>query len=210
MMASPFAVTIYLDFDARPCSPRFAQQLFALVAPAAPGVDLALTNKFDGQGSLTLADHLTLEHNSACVVLADSARTRRLLALYLESFLAFQALAEPVTRDQPALAVALKKAVLSSDALQHADISSRVFCRAKISAVVSCDAGCLLVHKPQKHDLSFKTFVVGSKQTGAESVAMMLDALKLAPRCDVAQSRARRLPKRRVSNSEDSLYVWWV
>ena len=185
MAQSPFATTVFLDFDARPCRADFAALLAPLVGPASPGgADVALTNKFDGQGDLDDRDHYRLEHNSACVVLdATSARTQAFLGLYLEAFAALFA-RNGEARDQPALAVALRRA--RDAGLSHADISPAVFCRNKISAVVSCDAGCAIVHKPQKHDLSFKTFALGSRGTGVTTVAMMLDALKLEPRCDVA------------------------
>ena len=188
MVTSPFETTIFLDFDARPCMARFVDFLFPLVAGDA---DVALTNKFDGQAELAPDLHLRLEHNSACVVLdSTSPRTAQLLTYYLEAFLGLNQRSGEA-RDQPALTVALKKAALGSpDPLRHADMSPTTFCRNKISPIVSCDAGCALVHKPQKHDLSFKTFVVGAKRTGITSVAMMLDALKLEPKCDVA-SRLR-------------------
>ena len=80
------------------------------------------------------------------------------------------------SRDQPSLTIALRRAVESVQ-LNHADLASDLFCRSKISDVVSCDAGCALVHKPQKHDLSFKTFALSASKAGGERVAMMLDAL---------------------------------
>ena len=108
------------------------------------------------------------------------------------------------------MTVALRKAALGSTRLKHADLAPTLFCRNKISETVSCDAGCALVHKPQKHDLSFKTFVVGSRDTGGSTVAMMLDALKLGPRCDVAARLrasgrgARSGPRRRRGHDVES------
>lgn len=168
MAASPFDTTIFLDFDARPCVADFAIRL----AAEAGSYAVALTNKFNGQANSDR--HLDLEHNSACIVLRKCADTQGLLSLWLEAFLR---LGNP--RDQPALMIAIKKLELP-----HKDLNAQTFCRNKISAQVSCDAGCLVAHKPQKHDIGQKVFVVSAY--GAETLALMLEALKLEPRCDVA------------------------
>ena len=178
MVSSPFATTIFMDFDSRPCSASFLERLMKV----GNGVDVALTNKFDGQESHK--DHLKLEHNSALIVLdSTSPRTQQFLGFYVDAFMRlYERTGE--SRDQPSLTIALRRAV-ESVSLNHADLASDLFCRSKISDVVSCDAGCALVHKPQKHDLSFKTFALSASKAGGERVAMMLDALKLEPRCDV-------------------------
>ena len=178
MASSPFSTTIFMDFDSRPCSSSFLERLLLV----GNGVDVALTNKFDGQESHR--DHLKLEHNSALIVLdSTSPRTQAFLGFYVDAFMRlYERTGE--SRDQPSLTIALRRAV-ESVSLNHADLASDLFCRSKISDVVSCDAGCALVHKPQKHDLSFKTFALSASKAGGERVAMMLDALKLEPRCDV-------------------------
>ena len=178
MASSPFATTIFMDFDSRPCSASFLERLLLV----GNGVDVALTNKFDGQESHK--DHLKLEHNSALIVLdSTSKRTQAFLGYYVDAFMKLYERTGD-SRDQPSLTIALRRAV-ESVSLNHADLAPDLFCRSKISDVVSCDAGCALVHKPQKHDLSFKTFALSASKAGGERVAMMLDALKLEPRCDV-------------------------
>ncbi|KAJ8599643.1 hypothetical protein CTAYLR_005383 [Chrysophaeum taylorii] len=167
MAAAPFEITIFLDFDARPCRPDFA----ALLIEALGSADVALTNKFRDQA--TRENHLDQEHNSACVVLRRGPRTRELLEYYVEAFLRLR-----VARDQPALMVALKKA---RGNVLHADIPETIFCRNKISETVSCDAGCVLVHKPQKHDLGLKIFAISNNFPGRA-----FELLKLEPRCDAA------------------------
>lgn len=171
MAASPFETTIYLDFDSRPCRPDFAK----LLALETGNYDLALTNKYLNQETRS---HFDLEHNSACIVLRKTMATQTLLELWLDAFLR---LGNP--RDQPSLMIALKAAERRGD-IRHKDLGPLTFCRSKTSPVVSCDAGCIVVHKPEKHDLSMKVFVVSA--AGGETVARMLEAIKIEPRCDVA------------------------
>lgn len=167
MATAPFETTIFLDFDSRPCVVDFAARL----AAEAGSADVALTNKYEGQ-ELT-SKHFDLEHNSACVVLRKTPATARLMEYWLEAFVKLGS-----SRDQPSLALALKKA----QDVRHTDLSGSTFCRNKISQRVSCDASCLVVHKPQKHDASLKLVVLSH----TPELALMLDALKVEPRCDVA------------------------
>mmetsp|Transcript_23036 Transcript_23036/g.78794 ORF Transcript_23036/g.78794 Transcript_23036/m.78794 type:complete len:261 (+) Transcript_23036:222-1004(+) len=137
-----------------------------------------------------------------------------MLHLYLEAFTFLRRRPSYTSsRDQPALMVALSVAV-SKHGLRHHDMASSFFCRNKISKVVSCDAGCLVVHKPAKHDSSVKVFLVGAFGTGAVHVAMMLDMMKIEPRCSVAlrlraADAADRGDDSAVWEAADSARVFW-
>ena len=159
LLHAPYRVSIFLDFDMRPCTPDFASRLVAALGDA----DIAATNKRPSQAKLapTARAHWSEEHNSGCLVLnMASPRTRRMLGEYRRAFLG----AHPVpVRDQPSLRLALEAAagfgsgLLSSGVgaegrLRHVDLdvaAPSLVCRAKVVKVVSCDSGCGLAHKPQ-------------------------------------------------------------
>ena len=60
-----------------------------------------------------------------------------------------------------------------------------MMCRGKISGErgVSCERGCLLVHKPSKHDLNTKYFAIGFKKTGTSTMSDIFHKLGLKPEC---------------------------
>lgn len=183
LCAAPFDVTIFLDLDSRPCRPDFASLLVDALGSA--DIALTNKYSTQSAVSSTSAVHWAgnESHNSACVVLnMRSPRTRALLQCYAAAFAAAVPLA---SRDQPSLSLALRSMALPSQlssthpsssaqltpkvvarlavaaqkrygTLRHVDLTSAVFCRKKLSPVVSCSAGCVLVHKPQKHDIGFK------------------------------------------------------
>ena len=154
-----------MDFDSRPCSASFLERLLLV----GHGVDVALTNKFDGRESHR--DHLKLELRVIVLIVR-----RLVLSNSWGSMWTCSSLYERTRESGPACHDRLGRAagrytgtmrtcfgfVLSLEDLD----------------VVSCDA---LVHKPQKHDLPFKTFALSASKAGGES-SVMLDALALEPR----------------------------
>lgn len=62
----------------------------------------------------------------------------------------------------------------------HADLGAQTFCRKNSSDVVSCDAGCLVVHKPMKYDPGAIVVGVGHPGTGSgTALRTLLGILKL-------------------------------
>ncbi|KAJ8612538.1 hypothetical protein CTAYLR_003707 [Chrysophaeum taylorii] len=140
---APFERFVFLDFDSRPCVSDFAPRLFARLG----GADAVLHNQWTVQEQLVGEAHYEIEHNSAIAVFdattpASSAALRYFVA-------AFETMRP--RRDQPPLMVALRAAV-RAHRFTHADLPAEAFCRRNTSRLVSCDAGCLVVHKPQKYD----------------------------------------------------------
>ena len=252
LLHAPFRVTIFLDFDTRPCVPGFGAKLAATLfsssssssslpqAPAAAAggffshalrragggpdgggggdpdswADLAITNKYPSQQrhAPSSPSHWHEEHNSACLVLhTASTRTRALLRAYRSAFLAAR---PPPIRDQPSLRAALASLALGSSSgtgggargtggggggggggIRHVDldvVAPRFLCRRKVSADVSCEAGCLLVHKPQKHDMGAKVRR-GTHPCIHSSISIAQEDTSSA----FARSVGRRCPSRR-------------
>ena len=52
----------------------------------------------------------------------------------------------------------------------HSDVDNATFCRAASGRPVSCDAGCLLLHKPMKYDASNIVVSVGRRGQGGKAV----------------------------------------
>ena len=80
-----------------------------------------------------------------------------------------------------------------NEGFAHVDVSNRTFCRANNSDVVSCDAGCAIVHKPMKYDPGNVVVAVGFRGTGHVALRKALAALKLVnkdPACDADRKAA--------------------
>ena len=186
MARSPFAVTVYLDFDSKPCAPTFAATVAGFLGD---GGDVALADNYAGQAGLPAAAHYGREHASGCVALrSTSPRTQAFLEEYLEAFVALRSTPRG-RRDQPALMVALKRRSHDLRDLVDLPIPPDVFCRKNTSAAVSCDA-CVVAHKSAKYDVGFKVFGVGFKKTGTTSLAAALRELKIGPEPDHARAVA--------------------
>jgi hypothetical protein len=171
-LTAPFDVSIFLDFDSRPCSKSFALGLIGYLGDA----DVIMTNKYSQPGEKEGLAHWLEEHNSAVVVMnSNSSRTRLMTRIYAEAELKLH----PEVMDQPAFMIALRATafpfsgnldssgiprrelppaqvvdqVLGAGGvglLRHRDFPTSAVCRAKISTSVSCDDGCSVVHKPMK------------------------------------------------------------
>ena len=76
-------------------------------------------------------------------------------------------------RDQPALMVALRLA-RDRAGFTHRDVDNATFCRAASGRPVSCDAGCLFLHKPMKYDASNIVVSVGRRGQGGKAVKRAL------------------------------------
>ena len=66
-------------------------------------------------------------------------------------------------------------------------MDNATFCRAASGRPVSCDAGCLLLHKPMKYDPGNLVVAVGARGTGNVALRRALAHLKLVnrdPACD--------------------------
>ncbi|KAJ1460501.1 hypothetical protein M885DRAFT_509503 [Pelagophyceae sp. CCMP2097] len=179
LLFNPFRRFVYLDFDSRPCRFDFGSILLRQLAEARVGgskVDALLHNQWEAIQSrldVSSSDHMRIEHNSA--IAAFDASTRG-TAAFLEKLLpAFDSLKS--RRDQPAMMVALRYAFESG--FLHKDVDSTTFCRRNTSSVVSCDAGCLVVHKPAKYDPGALVVAVGDPGTGAEALQEALAALQI-------------------------------
>ena len=70
----------------------------------------------------------------------------------------------------------------------HSDVDNATFCRAASGRPVSCDAGCLLLHKPMKYDASNIVVSVGRRGQGGKAVKRALAALKLIDRDEACVS----------------------
>jgi len=190
MARSPYDRTLYLDLDSRPCDTQgvFLKKLWPLLDNA----DLVLADNYAGQDKLvgTIAD-LRREHASGLVLLRSSSlNTRQLLADYASAH-AILKNTRRGRRDQPALMVALRLAVeKKSNPLRLAHIPRNAFCRKNTSDIVSCDAGCLVVHKAARYDLAYKFFGIGFKKTGTTTLAAALRTLKIGPEPNHADSVA--------------------
>lgn len=180
MARSPFMRTIYLDFDSVPCRADFAVRLLATLGDA----DVALADNYAEQDP----GDLKREHASGCVVLRSNARTRRLLSLYAAAHAELKGTTRG-RRDQPALMVALRVSV-EDHGLTINHIPHDVFCRKNTSQAVSCDAGCVVAHKPDRYDLAAKVFGIGVKKTGTTSLAAALARLRIGPEPPHARSVA--------------------
>ena len=133
ILFAPYDVTIYLDFDTKPCRPDFALMLLQALGSA----DVALTNVKDGGSGADSIKHwikrgasgkeTTNLHNSACVVFnLSSGRTRTLLEKWRDTFFASD---PPATLDQPALGEALYTMALRGETVMHVDLGPKLFCR---------------------------------------------------------------------------------
>lgn len=163
---APFERFVFLDFDSRPCAADFAPRLFERL----DGVDALLHNQWPRQAFLEDDKHLRIEHNSAIAVFdARRLNAQRALLLFVRAF----ELMKP-RRDQPPLMVALR----AVKGFRHHDLPPSVFCRRNASNVVSCDAGCLVVHKPQKYDPGHVVVGLGPYHTG-QAFTEALAALKI-------------------------------
>ena len=127
MAASPFNVTLMLDFDARPCRADFVDELIQHLN----GSDIAMTNKYDQMYNVTGDPHYLGQHNSAVMVLnMESVRTRILLSLYIQAF-HYNSVKGWNGMDQPSLMVALRaisepnheNGPLHGNPLQHVDLT---------------------------------------------------------------------------------------
>jgi hypothetical protein len=171
MSASPFDVTVMIDFDFDlcPCRPDFVNPLAKLLN----GSDVALTNtKWNEMVATQDYRHWLGEHNSALVVLnmEMSVRARILMGLYVEAFhgMCNESIQEH-QMDQPALMVAMRAMADPSpggpynqwdtnlrkqhelDSLDHVDLSSSMVCRRNTRKENGCGEGstCLVSHKPK-------------------------------------------------------------
>ena len=126
--------------------------------------------------------HYRVEHNSAVAAFdATSPRTAAALGWFVAAFAELR-----LRRDQPALMVGLRLA-RERRGFGHVDVDNGTFCRANNSAVVSCDAGCDIVHKPMKYDPGNLVVAVGARGTGNVALRRALAHLKLVnrdPACD--------------------------
>jgi hypothetical protein len=169
MSASPFDVTVMIDFDSYPCRPDFVNPLAKLLN----GSDIAITNtKWNEMVAIQDYRHWLVEHNSALVVLnMESVRTRILMGLYVEAFhMAYNKSIQEHQMDQPALMVAMRAMVDPSlgepynqwatdlrkqhelDPLDHVDLSPYMVCRRNTRKEENgCGEGstCLVSHKPK-------------------------------------------------------------
>jgi hypothetical protein len=173
MSASPFDVTVMMDFDSYPCRPDFVNPLAKLLN----GSDIGITNRLNEMEAIQDYRHWLAEHNSALVVLnMESVRTRILMGLYVEAFHGIYksvntkpgAVLFKSQKDQPALMVAMRALVdpypgepdnqwatdlrkqHELDSLDHVDFPSSVVCRVKTSKKDNyCGKGstCLVSHK---------------------------------------------------------------
>jgi hypothetical protein len=151
MSASPFDITVMMDFDSYPCRPDFVSPLAKLLN----GSDIGITNKWNKMDAIQDYHHWLAEHNSALVVLnMESVRTRILMGLYVDAFHGIynSINADPGgrirdQRDQPGLMVAMRALVDPSprepynewatdfrkkhelDSLDHVDFPSAMVCR---------------------------------------------------------------------------------
>jgi hypothetical protein len=169
MSASPFDVTVMIDFDLYPCRPDFVNPLAKLLN----GSDIALTNtKWNEMVAIQDYRHWLGEHNSALVVLnmEMSVRARILMGLYVEAFHGMHNKSiQEHQMDQPALMVAMRAMADPSpggpynqwdtnlrkqhelDSLDHVDLSSSMVCRRNTRKENGCGEGstCLVSHKPK-------------------------------------------------------------
>ena len=189
----------YLDFDSRPCAwsapSRILNQLASL------NVDALLHNQWPAQRALSGDAHFRAEHHSAVAAFRATPATEAALQFFGEAFAHMK-----LRRDQPALMVALK---LARDRLNftHADVDNRTFCRAHGGRVVSCDAGCLVLHKPMKY---FRRADLPLMNRGDAAAATRIfpgeksrrrrgrdaDRPSRAPQVRPGQSSGRRRPRR--------------
>mmetsp|Transcript_11762 Transcript_11762/g.37427 ORF Transcript_11762/g.37427 Transcript_11762/m.37427 type:complete len:432 (-) Transcript_11762:20-1315(-) len=174
-LLAPFERFVFLDFDSRPCSPAFAAELVAELRRRR--VDALLHNQWpEVQDRLRGDAHHKIEHNSAVAVFdATAPATELALRFFLAAFERMRP-----RRDQPPLMVALRAARLLAN-FSHADLPPSAFCRRNATRLVSCDAGCLLVHKPQKYDPGHVVFGLGQP---SHLLALLLAALKIRNRPD--------------------------
>lgn len=174
----PFERFVFMDFDSRPCSSNFAVALFEKLRKSR--VDALLHNQWEEQQNrMDGEDHYAIEHNSAVAVWdATTFASDAALRFFVSAFERMKP-----RRDQPPLMVALRAAKRYAN-FTHADISTADFCRRNASRIVSCDAGCLVVHKPQKYDPGAVVFGIGSpdvRGVGSEPQLLVevLAALKI-------------------------------
>ena len=177
---APFERFVYLDFDSRPCRPDFAARLLGDLAKS--GADAVLHDQWTSQRFMPVDKHYRVEHNSAVAAFdATSPRTAAALGWFVAAFAELR-----LRRDQPALMVGLRLA-RERRGFGHVDVDNGTFCRANNSAVVSCDAGCDIVHKPMKYDPGNLVVAVGARGTGNVALRRALAHLKLVnrdPACD--------------------------
>lgn len=175
---APFERFVFLDFDSRPCTPDFGLRLIGELRRRR--VDALLHNQWvELQERLWGEAHYAVEHNSAIAVFdSTTPASDAVLRFFVSAF----EIMKP-RRDQPPLMVALRAAKRAAN-FTHADIPTTVFCRRNASTVVSCDAGCLVVHKPQKYDPGHVIFGIGSPGT-ERALPDILAALKIKNRPDV-------------------------
>ena len=177
---APFERFVYLDFDSRPCRPDFAARLLGDLKQS--GADAVLHDQWTSQRFMPVDKHYRVEHNSAVAAFdATSPRTAAALGWFVAAFAELR-----LRRDQPALMVGLRLA-RERRGFGHVDVDNGTFCRANNSAVVSCDAGCDIVHKPMKYDPGNLVVAVGARGTGNVALRRALAHLKLVnrdPACD--------------------------
>ena len=177
---APFERFVYLDFDSRPCRPDFAARLLGDLEKS--GADAVLHDQWTSQQFMPVDKHYRVEHNSAVAAFdATSPRTAAALGWFVAAFAELR-----LRRDQPALMVGLRLA-RERRGFGHVDVDNGTFCRANNSAVVSCDAGCRIVHKPMKYDPGNLVVAVGARGTGNVALRRALAHLKLVnrdPACD--------------------------
>jgi len=182
---APFERFVYLDFDSRPCT--WDAPSLVLAKLAASGKDALLHNQWPAQAALQGSAHFRCEHHSAVAAFRTTAASEAALKFFVDAFQYMK-----LKRDQPALMVALRLAV-DRAGFAHTDVDNATFCRAGNKRPVSCDAGCLLLHKPMKYDAANIVVSAGRRGQGGTAVKRALAALKLVDRdarCAVSETAA--------------------
>ena len=185
---APFERFVYLDFDSRPCSWQAPSLVLAKLAQS--GKDALLHNQWPAQAALTGSAHFRCEHHSAVAAFRRTSATEAALRFFVDAFAHMK-----LRRDQPALMVALRLA-RDRAGFTHSDVDNATFCRAASGRPVSCDAGCLLLHKPMKYDASNIVVSVGRRGQGGKAVKRALAALKLIDRDEACVSPDEATPEK--------------
>lgn len=211
---APFNISIFMDFDTRPCTVAFAEELTEYLGES----DIAMSNKWPKMYAINDRRHWNGEHASSLVVMnMESVRTQKLIWTYVVAFSYF-----PPTfgLDQPALRIALEllshldvgsNFTRQHGPVRHTDLPGTIYCRKNISENMQCrrlmGGSCLLIHKLQQFSIENKVFGIGMKKTGTTTLHTMFQ--ELANRKQSNQKRAEQLlcPEReRVAALNDLLF----